>query len=329
MEYRQLGRTGLEVSTLSIGCGGIGGLMVRGEHKEMVYTLARAIELGVNYFDTARIYGDGRSETNLGLVLEELGADVLVGTKVQLTAEDLEGVESGVIDSVEGSLKRLRLDCIDLIQLHNSITMQRQPDQRRVSVGDVQPIIQAFQKLQRQGKVRFWGISGIGESEALHQAVSTYNVDTIQCLFNLINPTAGVQVPEGFPFQDYGRLIDRAAEKQMGVIAFRVLAGGALTGSAARATNASQIVNPIASGQYAEDVEWSQSFNFLVDEGYTSSLVEAAIRFAISKVEVSTALVGISNMEQLEQSVEFANKGPLPAEALGCLSEVWKNYTSA
>jgi len=84
MEYRHFGRTGLTVSALGFGCGATGGLLVKGERREMVRTVSRAIEAGINYFDTARIYGDGTSEVNLGLVLEELKPDIIVGTKVQL-----------------------------------------------------------------------------------------------------------------------------------------------------------------------------------------------------------------------------------------------------
>ena len=109
MTYRQLGRTGLEVSSLGFGCGAVGGLLVKGDPAERTRVVARAIELGVNYFDTAAICGDGQSETNLGLVLEELGPPVVVGTKVRLLAEEITGnLERAVTTSVENSLGRPR-----------------------------------------------------------------------------------------------------------------------------------------------------------------------------------------------------------------------------
>ena len=76
MNYRQLGRTGMNVSEVGFGCGNVGGLMIRGDHGDQVKAVARAMELGINYFDTASQYGDGQSETNLGRVLKELSADV-------------------------------------------------------------------------------------------------------------------------------------------------------------------------------------------------------------------------------------------------------------
>jgi aryl-alcohol dehydrogenase-like predicted oxidoreductase len=128
MEYRQLGRTGLSVSALGFGCGAVGGLLVKGHYHDAVRAVAHAIESGVTYFDTARAYGNGQSETNLGLVLEELGADVVVGTKVDLHPEEMVELERSIIASVEGSLRRLRRERVDLIQLHNVVRQTRQPD---------------------------------------------------------------------------------------------------------------------------------------------------------------------------------------------------------
>ena len=108
MEYRTLGRTGITISAMGFGCGSVGGLMIRGDHAARVRAAARAIELGVNFFDTAPAYGRLVSEANLGLVLEELGADVLVGTKVRLDAAGMDDVEAAIISSVEDSLRRLR-----------------------------------------------------------------------------------------------------------------------------------------------------------------------------------------------------------------------------
>ena len=163
----------------------------------------------------------------------------------------------------------------------------------------------------------------LGDTSAIHQAI-TSSAQTIQCCFNLLNPSAGHPVSADFHFQNYHQLIDKAAAKGIGVIAIRVLAGGALSGSTARHPNAMQLVDPIAShNDFAEDVVWAQRFNFLVAEGYANTLIEAAIRFVIGKPEISTTLVGISNLEQLEQAVEAANKGELPFEARARLEPIW------
>ncbi len=329
MQYRLLGRTGLQVSELGFGCGAVGGLLVRGDYAEMVRTVARAIDAGINYFDTARMYGNGQSETNLGRVLAELRANVVVGTKVQLANAELANIEAAIVASVEGSLRRLQREQIDLFQLHNPMALQRQPAHEWVGIADFEPIMQTFQKLQAQGKIRFWGINGLGETAALHQALDAGQADTIQSCYNLLNPTAGTPAPTNFPFQDYGQLIDRAAAHHMGVIAIRVLAAGALSGSADRHPLAAQAVAPITSGHdLAEDAALAQAFHFLVTEDYADNLVEAAVRFAISKKELSTVLVGISSLEQLEQAIASVEKGRLSADALACLPVVWADFAN-
>jgi aryl-alcohol dehydrogenase-like predicted oxidoreductase len=323
MEYRILGKAGFEVSAIGFGCGNIGGLIVRGERKEINDTVARAIELGINYFDTAPRYGNGESEINLGIALKEIGADVRIGTKVALNVSDLKNIEHAVTESVNASLKRLGKESVDLIQLHSRIDRESRKEGRWVGLEELQSVIQAFQSLKAQGKVGFCGITGLGDTEALHQAVDSKAIDTVQICYNLLNPSAGIRTPEGFPFQDYRQLIDRASMAQMGVFAIRILAGGALSGTADRHPLAKQSVAPIASSHdFDKDVERARAYKFLVDDGYAGSMAEAAVRFVISKSEISTALIGISSMKQLEQAVGYANKGCLPIEALDRLEQI-------
>ncbi len=126
---------------------------------------------------------------------------------------------------------------------------------------------------------------------------------------------------------DYNRLIDRANAAEMGVVVIRVLAAGALSGVAERDPVAVPSVAPIGSGRdYQQDFDRSASFRFMVSEGYADDLVEASVRFALSNPGVSTVLVGYSNMDHLEQSVRFADKGPLPSDALDRLPHVWSQF---
>ena len=110
MEMRVFGRAGMRLSVLGFGCGAVGGLMVRGDPLDQERTVARAIDAGVNYFDTAVQYGNGESEKNLGRVLQRFKtANVTVGTKVRLPSSDFGGIADAVAKSLEGSLARLRL----------------------------------------------------------------------------------------------------------------------------------------------------------------------------------------------------------------------------
>src|SRR4029077_8632066 len=121
MEKRKLGRTGLDVSLLGFGCGAVGGLMIKGAAADQERAVARAVELGINYFDTAQMYGNGESERNLGRVLKALKPDVYVGTKVRLPATEAGQTDQAIAASLEPSLQRLQRDSIDLFQFHNAI----------------------------------------------------------------------------------------------------------------------------------------------------------------------------------------------------------------
>ena len=280
MDYRPLGSTGIRVSEIGFGCGNVGGLMIRGEHGDQVKAAARAIELGINYFDTAPSYGDGQSEINLGQVLKELSADVYVGTKFRVTTHEPGRIRGNVIASVEESLTRLQREQVDLIQMHNHVASMAED-------GSVTPeealgeAVDALRELREQGKVRFWGMTAVGETAALHRVIDSATLHTVQSVYNLVNPSAGSAVPPGFDMPDHGNLIERASANGMGVLVIRVLAAGALTGEATRHPVAVPSVAPIGSGQdYGHDLARSDDFRFLQREGYVDNLVEASLRFA-------------------------------------------------
>ena len=330
MEYRELGRTGLHVSMLGFGCGNVGGLIIRGAHPDRVRGVARAMEAGINYFDTAPSYGNGQSEENLGQVLRELKAQVHVGTKVRIPPEAFGDLRSAVTHSVEASLQRLGREQVDLIQLHNHIARRRDTEEATLSVQDVLgDVVGTFQQLQAQGKVRYFGITALGDTAALHEVIDSEALYTAQVCYNLLNPSAGQSVPAGFPSQDFGQLIDRAAAKRMGCIGIRVLAAGALSGVMERHPIAVPSVAPIGTGpDYQTDVKLAQTLSFLVEAGYAASLVEAAMRFAWSKPALSTVLVGFSSLDHLEQAIAAVERGALPAAAMQRLSQAWGAFAA-
>ena len=250
MNYRQLGNSGIDVSEIVFGCGDVGGLMVKGERADQVRAVARAVELGINYFDTASRYGGGESETNLGRVLKELSAEAYVGTKYSLGEADPNNLKEGVIQSVEASLKRLGREQVDLIQLHDRISSQTDVTVREITVSDVLgEVREGLEVLRSQGKVRFYGMTGVGEPKGIHEVVASGLVSTVQTVYNLINASAGAEAPARFDMTDYDRLIDLAAEKNVGIIVIRVLAAGALTGTSVRHPVAMPTVAPIGSGR--------------------------------------------------------------------------------
>ena len=324
MERRALGRTGIEVSALGFGCGDVGGLIVRGAPAERTRAVARAVELGVNYFDTATSYGAGVSERHLGEVLRELRPDVHVGTKVRLAPEDLSDIPGAVTRSLEASLGRLGLPRVDLLQLHNMIVPA--PSQSAVGVRQVlDEVIPALQRLQQQGKIRFFGITANGDPDSIHQVVDHGAIHTTQVFYNLLNPSAGGQPLGGLPGVDFKGLLPLAKRKGVGTIGVRVLAAGALSGAREKHPIAMPSVSPIASGAtYDADVHAAAVLGKLVKDGFVGSMVEAAYRFVISHDGISTALVGASTLDHLEQAAAAVSKGPLPAAALTRVTDLWK-----
>ena len=317
MEMRVYGRTGMRLSVLGFGCGAVGGLMVRGDQRDQERTIARALAVGVNYFDTAVQYGDGESEKNLGRVLQSLKpADAVVGTKVRLPSAEFGRIAATVTQSLDGSLARLRRERVDIFHLHNAITEDGGGEALSVRqvLGEAMP---AFQRLQQQGKIRFLGLTAIGDTRALHRVIDAGGFDSAQVVYNMLNPSAATALPTNYPAQDYGRLFDHTKAAGTGVIAIRVLAGGALSGSGERHPIASPPPEPIGSAMsYDTDIARARRLMPLATEGFAASLTEAATRFAIGNPAVGTILVGMATPQQFEDAFAAVEKGPLPAAAL-------------
>lgn len=325
MEKRKLGRTGLDVSLLGFGCGAVGGLMVKGAAADQERAVRRALELGINYFDTAQMYGNGQSETNLGRVLKALKPDCYVGTKVRLPATERGKIGAAIAASLDASLKRLQLEQVDLYQFHNAIVGTTEGASFAADTV-LEEVVPAFERLRAQGKVRFFGITANGETAALHRVADARAFDTGQVSYNLLNPSPAAAVPAGYPGQDYGNLLGHLEAADMGVIVIRVLAGGALSGTEERHPLGSPPPAPIGSGHdYHIDVERARRFEPLVREGHADSLIEASIRYVIAQQAVSTVLVGYSTLEQLEYAARAIEKGKLPPAALDRVAAIQRS----
>ncbi|MBV9979293.1 aldo/keto reductase [Bradyrhizobium sp.] len=328
MQLHAFGRTGLKLSVLGFGCGAVGGLMVRGDPADQERTIARALAAGVNYFDTAVQYGNGESENNLGRVLKKLRpANAVVGTKVRLPPDALGSIGDAVAASLEGSLARLGLDRVDIFHLHNPITVSGSGSALSVQqvLGDVVP---AFERLRQEGKIRFLGITAVGDTAALQQVIDQRAFDSAQVVYNMLNPSAAEALPNNYPAQDYGRLFDHTEKAGTGVVGIRVLAGGALSGSEARHPIASPPPEPIGSAMsYDADLFRARRLVPLIEEGFASSLTEAATRFALSHPAMGTILVGMATPQQFEDALAAVEKGPLPEAALERLSTLRQTFS--
>jgi aryl-alcohol dehydrogenase-like predicted oxidoreductase len=301
--------------------------MVRGDPMDQERTVARAIGAGVNYFDTAVQYGNGESEKNLGRVLQKLKpANVVVATKVRLPASDFGRIADAVAKSLDGSLGRLRLDRVDIFHLHNAITETGGAGALSVQqvLGEVVP---AFEQLRQQGKTRFLGLTAVGETAGLHQVIDARGFDSAQVVYNMLNPSAAAALLANYPAQDYGQLFDHTQAAGVGVVGIRVLAGGALSGSAERHPIASPPPEPIGSAvSYDADVARARRLMPLVKEGFAASLTEAATRFALSHPAMGTILVGMATPEQFEDALAAVQNGPLPPAALDRIAKLQHDF---
>jgi aryl-alcohol dehydrogenase-like predicted oxidoreductase len=327
MEMRLFGRSGMRLSVLGFGCGAVGGLMVRGDPRDQERTVARAIDAGVNYFDTAVQYGNGESEKNLGRVLQNRkAANMAVGTKVRLPPADFSRIADAVAKSLEGSLARLRLERVDIFHLHNAITESGGGE--ALSIQQVlDELVPAFERLRRDGKLRFLGLTAIGETAALQRVIDAGAFTSAQVVYNMLNPSAASRLPANYPAQDYGALFDHTKAAGVGVIGIRVLAGGALSGSHERHPIASPPPAPIGSARsYEADLARAQRLLPLVNDGFAASLAEAATRFAISQPAIGTILVGMATPQQFEDALAAVQKGPLPQAALDRLHALQQSF---
>lgn len=303
MQYRTLGRTGLSISVLSFGAGPVSTLMVGDDGGRQHAIIAHAIDHGINWFDTAATYGGGRSEENLGRVLVELGnPPVHVATKARLIGDDLGDIPGAVRRSVEASLLRLRLPRVTLLQLHNSITLKRGDEPTSITPADVLGaggVADAFEELQRAGLVQFIGLTGIGHPAALREAIRSGRFDTMQSPYHLLNPSAGRVMPPDFGEANYGNVIADCAEADMGVLAIRVLAGGALLGNPPSPHTLKTPFFPL--DLYRRDCERAARVQNLL--GPNRPLSQEAVRFVLAHPHVSTALIGFADQSQIDEAI--------------------------
>jgi aryl-alcohol dehydrogenase-like predicted oxidoreductase len=301
--------------------------MVRGSAADQDRAIGLALAAGVNYFDTAVQYGNGQSETNLGRVLAaQKPSGIYVGTKVRVPSGSFRDIGGDVARSIDGSLRRLGRDRVDIFHLHNPITVAGGGE--TLSVAQVMDdVVPAFDKLRQAGKTRFLGITAIGDTAALQDVIDSAAFDSAQVSYNMLNPSAAAALPPNYPARDYGRLFDHTRKAGVGVVGIRVLAAGALSGTAERHPTASPPPEPIGTAQsYETDLARARRLTPLVTEGFAGSLAEAAIRFAIGHPAMGTILVGMATVAEFEGSLAAVLKGPLPREALVRLNELTAGF---
>ncbi|MCI0436891.1 MAG: aldo/keto reductase, partial [Gemmatimonadetes bacterium] len=281
------------------------------------------LAVGINWIDTAATYGDGRSEAHLGAALADCGVSdgVHLATKVRLPADRLDDIGAYVAQSVADSLRRLGRGRVTLVQLHNAITDVRGSQPTSVSPDDVlgpDGVLAAFNRLKAQGVTEHIGLTGIGDVAALRAVIATGEFDTIQIPYHVLNPSAGRAMPAGFAEADYGNLIADCAAREMGVLAIRVYAAGALLGNAPSAHTQQTVFFPL--DLYRRDVARAQALAGQLPRDLP--MQELALRWVLGDARVSSALLGFGEVAHVDAAVAAAERGPLSEEILRAIDAI-------
>jgi aryl-alcohol dehydrogenase-like predicted oxidoreductase len=305
MEHRELGRSGYEISEIGFGAWAIGGTWGSVNDEDSMAALRRAVDLGVNFFDTADVYGDGRSERLLGRLKRETKAPIVIATKAgrrvpKHTADSY--TKQMLTSAVERSLENLGVEALDLLQLHAPPTaVYYRPE-----------VFGALDDLVRAGKIRFYGVSVEKVEEGL-KALEYPGVQSVQIIFNLFR-----QRPSGLFFSE-------AARRKVGVLARLPLSSGMLTGKMTKATSFeaddhrsfNRSGEAFDRGETFSGVDYELGLSIveelkpLVPAGMTLS--ELALRYILDFSAVTSVIPGARNVEQVEKNVRPAALPPLGA----------------
>ena len=331
MKYRRLGRTELQVSEVGFGGAGIGHVWGPTTDEDCVNAVRRALELGINFFDTSPMYGGGRSEENLGQGLKGRRHEAIVATKVRLQTEEDRAGESAmaaaVRDSVDASLKRLGTDYVDLLQVHHQVGAERGtymaavgPPPRYALLLDRENCLalgEAMRQVVSDGKARFIGITAWdGDRQAISQVLESGIFDTAQVLFNLLNRSAMEAPPEGFDDIDQGQALPTARACDVGVIGIRAHAAGSLT---------DRVDRDLAPDTEVErDHRRALSLAPLLLDRY-GTLSQAALRFCLDNPDISTVAPGFKSVAEVDESAACSDLPAIGPETSDKLRALYLN----
>lgn len=290
------------------------GLLTGAAAESQQAVVTRAVELGVNWFDTAATYGNGQSETSLGAVLPRLQAEheIHIATKVRVNLADQTDLRPLVLESVNQSLRRLNVPRVTVLQLHNSVTRNREDQPTSITPEDVlgpRGILAGMEAARDAGLVDHFGLTGIGDAESLFTVMQSKKFATIQAPFHVLNPSALRVTPASLCDPDFGGFLRTAHELGMGLFAIRVFAAGALLGAAPSAHTYKTPFFPL--DLYQRDEARARQLSARL--GSNAKLRELALRYVISQLEIASAIVGFGDVSHVDDAVRVADEKLLSA----------------
>jgi aryl-alcohol dehydrogenase-like predicted oxidoreductase len=315
VEYRPLGRTGWNVSEISFGAWAIGGSWGHVSEQEALAALHKAVDCGVNFFDTADVYGDGRSEQLIAKLRKSCKQEIIVATKAgrRLPKQSVAGYTAANLTAwVNDSLRNLSADGLDLLQLHCPPTeLYQRPE-----------VFEILDGLVKAGKIRHYGVSVEKIEEAL-KAIQFPNVQTVQIIFNCFRQRPA---EEFFPLAKQG---------QVGILARVPLASGLLTGKLRRDSQfpaddhrnfnrhgqAFDVGETFSGVDYQTGIEAAEDIRAVLPAGLTMS--QFALRWILMFDAVSCAIPGGKRPDQVADNCRSSGLPPLPESAMAALRRIY------
>jgi L-galactose dehydrogenase/L-glyceraldehyde 3-phosphate reductase len=321
MRKNLLGRSGLEVSEIAFGGGDTGGILIRGDETTRITALTRAIRAGINWIDTAALYGHGASEEAIGRHLEALSPQPYVSTKVRVERSDLRDLRGAIERSLTASLRRLRTDRIALFQLHNQLgtAVGDRPGLAPEDVLGRGGVADIFDRLKEQGLFHASGITAAGDTKACLAVIGSGRFDCAQVYYNAINPSAAwKRAPQQWSAQDFSGVMAACWKENMGMLNIRVFAGGPL----ASAKRPDRLAVFTAGTDVDNEMRCAAAVHRALGSEYGTP-AQAALRFVLGNHDLSTRVIGISSLTDLNEALTAVEKGPLPGAAITALKDLW------
>ena len=321
MKQRTFGRTGIKVSEVVFGAGAVGGILVHKDDATKREAIRRAFAGGINWIDTAAQYGNGKSEESLGWLLPEAGASPYLSTKFNLDVANLKDIPAQIEDCLNSSLARLKRSSVDLYQLHNRIGSR--PGGRVMTVEQIlgkDGVADGLDRLRAKGLIKHMGITALGETPSVCEVIRSGRFDSAQVYYNLLNPSAARAMPAAWTGQNLGGIIEACRAHNMAVMAIRIFAAGVIATD--ERTGRESVLT--ANTSVAEEERKAKAVFDAIGAG-EGTRAQVALRFVLSNPDVSCAVIGSAELHHIDEALQAAAMGPLPAPVLARLDALYES----
>ncbi len=326
MKYRRFGRTGLKVSEIAFGGGRSGGILIDADAETMRDAVRRALDHGINWFDTAPQYGNGKSEEALGWLLSEIDEEPYVSTKVKIDTDKDSDIVGQVERSVEESLTKLKRDSVDLLQLHSPI--RERSGGGPLTARDVLRdggAAEALERMRDQGMTRFIGLTALGDAAGTREVIDSGRFDAAQVYYNMLNPSAARPMPPAWQGADLTGIVDACKRHDVAVMAIRIFAASYL--ATPQRTGRESILTSNTAPESEERM--AEALFARLGEEY-GTRAQTALRFVLSNDAVSTAIVGLSEPAYIDDAAAGVDLGPLPKNTFEDIEKLYEtNFVTA